>query len=470
MTRGAKLRATDRNHGAQQRERIKPMALNRSAMRSTSGIMAVGAAALLVGLTALAARAAGPENWPQFRGPEGNGHAPGAQPPVEWGEEENVAWKVAIDGRAWSSPIVQDGRVWVTTASEDGHERGVVAVDAKTGEKLIEKKLFDVPQPQDIHRFNSYASPTPVAEPGRVYVTFGAKGTAALDADTGEVLWERTDLRCNHYRGAGSSPILFDGLLIMNFDGSDYQYVIALDKKTGETIWRTDRSIEFDDLNPDGSVIREGDFRKAFSTPHVIEADGDPVLISLGAKAGYAYDPYTGEELWRYEERDNHSASTRPVFAGGLVFCPTGLPRGLLWAINPSGIDPDSTELINDTDHVAWRYTRSSSVPAKPSLLHVDGHLYFTSDSGAVTCLDADTGQERWKGRIDGEYSASPIYADGRLYFFNQSGTATVVAADPNEFEVLATNELDEGFMGSPAVVSDSLILRTKTHLYRIEE
>ena len=418
---------------------------------------------ILAAVAMMAGQAAAVENWPEFRGPRGNGHAPGSDPPIEWSESENIAWKTPIRGRAWSSPVVWGDQVWLTTASKDGRERYAVCVDRRSGEIIHDIKLFDVADPQYAHPFNSYASPTPIIEGSRVYITFGAAGTACLDRESGELLWQRRDIEVNHFRGAGSSPILFEDLLIMNFDGSDRQFIIALDKNTGETVWRADRSIEFHDLTPEGEPIADGDRRKAFSTPLIVEtAAGEPILVSLGAKAGYAYDPRTGEEIWRYEERDNHSAATRPVAGGGLIFCPTGLPRGDLWAIRPGG-----EGLINDTEHVVWKYERN--VPKKPSILLVDGLIYMVDDSGVATCLEADTGEEVWKARERGDYTASPIYAGGRIYFFSEGGKTTVIKPG-REFEKLAENRLDAGFMASPAVAGDALFLRTKTHLYRIEK
>src|SRR4051812_14707060 len=228
-------------------------------------------------------------NWPQFRGPAGDGHADTAALPVKFGEGDHVKWKVAIHGKAWSCPVIWGDQLWVTTANEQGTELGVLMLDKNSGKIVRDVKLFDIAAPQFCHKFNSYASPTPVIEEGRIYVTFGSPGTACLDTKTGKVLWQRTDLECNHFRGAGSSPIVWQDLLIMNFDGSDYQYIIALDKKTGKTAWKTNRSTDYADLEPDGKVKAEGDYRKAFSTPHVAEVDGVPVLFSSGAKAHYAY-------------------------------------------------------------------------------------------------------------------------------------------------------------------------------------
>ena len=398
-------------------------------------------------------------DWTQFRGPDGTGVVGQGGLPLTWSETENVRWKSAIHGRAWSSPVVLGDRVWLTTATEDGRQLYVVAVDLESGRIVLDQKLFDVERPQEIHRFNSYASPTPVAEPGRVCVTFGSPGTACLDPADGRVLWTRRDLECNHYRGAGSSPIIVGDLLVLHFDGSDQQYVVALDKHSGRTVWKRERSIDFRDLGPDGKPEAEGDLRKAFSTPHVVTAGGRPVLVSMGAKATYGYDPETGAELWRVEERTSHSASTRPVAGHGLVYLPTGFPRGQLLAVRPDGRG-DVTD-----SHVVWRLARG--VPNKPSVLLVGDLIFMINDAGIASAVDAKTGEVVWTARAGGTYSASPIAAGDRVYLFSEDGKTTVIAA-AREFRVLAENQLEDGFMASPAVAGESLILRTRTHLYRI--
>ena len=413
------------------------------------------------------------EDWPQFRGPNGDGHSDSRGLPLRWSESDNVKWKTPVHGRAWSSPVVLGNQVWLTTATEEGRELFVVCLDRESGKILRDEKIFDVEKPQFRHEFNSYASPTPVIEPGRVYVTFGSPGTACLETGTGKVAWERRDFICNHYRGAGSSPILFGDLLIMNFDGSDHQFVVALDKRTGKTVWKIDRSIDFQDLGPDGKPQTEGDLRKAFSTPHVATLGGRAVLISSGAKAHYAYEPLTGEELWRVEERTSHSAGTRPVIGHGLVFLPTGWSTGELLAIKPGArgevIDANDTALTNAPTRlqIAWKSKRN--VPKKPSLLLVDDLLFGIDDGGVAACLEAKTGAEVWRERVGGNYSASPAFAEGRIYFFSEEGKTTVVEAG-RQFKVVAENKLDDGFMASPAVAGRAFFLRTRTHLYRVEK
>ncbi len=443
---------------------------------------------------------AGGGDWPEFRGPYGNGHAaaPGdARPrglPLTWSETENVRWKVAIPHRGWSTPVVLGGQVWLTTATADGHDFFALCLDAESGKVLFNQRLFHAERPEPLgNSVNCYASPSPAIEAGRVYIHFGSYGTACLDTATLKVLWERTDLSCRHYRGPGSSVVLFENLVILTFDGVDVQYLTALDKKTGRTVWRTDRTTDFDDLGPDGKPRIEGDFRKAFSTPLIVEAAGKLQMLTPGSKCIYAYDPRTGKELWKVRHTA-HTAVLRPVFAplsplslsgrgqgegkangkaqpsptplpgreggGGLAIVHTGLGGPQLWAVRMDG-EGDVT-----TSHVAWKVGQDA--PKTPSPIVVDDLLYMVSDEGVVTCLEAATGSVVWKQRIGGNYAASPIHADGRLYFCSQQGKTTVLRPG-RTFEALATNVLDGGFMASPAVSGRALFLRTRTHLYRIE-
>ena len=409
-------------------------------------------------------------NWPEFRGPRGDGITT-SKLPTTWSETNNVKWKTAIHGKGWSSPVVWGKQVWMTTAPEDGRELFAICVDKETGKVVRNQKLFDVEKPQFVHKFNSHASPTPAIEEGRVYITFGAPGTACLDTKTGKVLWERRDFECNHYRGAGSSPILWKNLLIVNFDGSDHQFIVALDKATGKTVWRKDRSIDFKDLGPDGQPKMEGDLRKAFATCHVAELGGVTTLLSQGANALYAYNPRTGEELWRVEERTSHSGGTRPAIGNGLVYIPTGWSQGQTLAIKPGKkgdvLDANAASAEGAKLQVAWKSKRGT--PKKPSLTLVGERLFGIEDGGVVNCWNAKTGEQIWSERIGGNYSASPIVAGGRLYAFNEEGKGIVIAT-VGPFAKLAENQLADGVMSSPAVSGNALFVRTKTHLYRIQE
>lgn len=401
------------------------------------------------------------DNWPQFRGPAGDGIAADSDIPTTWSEEENVTWKTEIHGLGWSSPVIFGEQVWLTTATPDGKELSVLCLDKETGKVLLDRKLFDVAEPQFAHKFNTYASPTPVIEEGRVYVTWGSPGTACLDTKTFEVLWTREDIVCDHFRGAGSSPILFEDLFILPYDGADHQFVLAMEKETGKTRWETKRSVDFKDLDEEGKPKAEGDLRKAYATPHITEMGGREVLISQGAMATYAYDPRTGEELWRFDEHSNHSASTRPVILGGTIFVPTGFPKPWLLALSPKG------KGVLDEAAVTWKLQKG--VPKKPSLQLVGEHIYAISDGGIATCWNAKTGDTVWAERIGGNYSSSPLVANGRLYFFSEEGKTVVVKAAP-EFELLAENTLGDGFMASPAVSGDALYIRSRSHLYCIRK
>jgi len=415
---------------------------------------------LVLGALLVAATAVDAVDWPQFRGPLGTGHIPGGQAlPVEWSETKNIDWKVELPGRAWSSPVVLGDKIWLTTADVKGNKLTGLCVDADSGKIIFEKQLFAIAEPQFAHKFNTYASPTPIVEGDRVYLTWGSPGTACVDAVTKAVLWKRDDFVCDHFRGSGSSPIIHDNLLILTFDGADYQYVAALDKRTGKTVWRTDRSVDFQDLGADGKPFRDGDMRKGYSTPLVIEHDGVMQLISIGAMACYAYEPETGKELWRITERAQHSASTRPVYGHGLLFYPTGFAKGQLLAVDP-GAKGESAET-----HIKWRLKRS--VSNKPSVLLIGDHVYMIADGGIASCVEAKTGEVVWSERVGGNYSASPVTDGERIFFFSEEGKTTAIKAKP-EYKVLATSQLDGGFMASPAVHGAGWILRTKTHLYRI--
>ena len=410
-------------------------------------------------------------NWPEFRGPNGDGTSSSTNLPLGWSEEQHVKWKTAIHGKAWSSPVIWGQQVWLTTATTNGQELFALCIDRDTGRVLRDLKLFDVAKPQFCIPFNSYASPTPAIEEGRFYATFGSAGTACLDTQTGKVLWTRTDIECNHFRGAGSSPILYSNLFFLNFDGSDHQFIVALDKQTGRTVWQKPRSIDFQDLGPDGQPDQGGDYRKAFATCQVATFDGQATLLSPGSKALYAYDPLSGTELWRVEERTSYSGATRPVTGHGLVFAPTGFASGQVLAIRPGKqgevLDAKAPGPADMQLQVVWKTKRNA--PKKPSLLLLGDLLYAIEDNGVATCWEAMTGTVVWNERIGGHYSASPLAAGGRIYVFSEEGKTTVLATG-REFKKLAESQLGDGFMASPAVSGKALFLRSRSHLYRIEE
>ncbi|MBP6784611.1 MAG: PQQ-binding-like beta-propeller repeat protein [Verrucomicrobiales bacterium] len=416
-----------------------------------------------IGIASSLGAALADENWPSFRGPSEQGlTGEGTKLPVKFSETENVVWKTEVAGKAWSSPVIWGDKIWLTNADEAGTTLSVVAVDKNTGRILHDKVVRRVAEPQFCHKFNSYGSPSPVIEEGRVYVTFGSPWVGCLDSGTGEVLWERTDQVCNHFRGAGSSPFLYGNLLILHYDGSDFQYVMAFDKITGKTVWKTDRSTDFADIDAaTGKPEAEGDWRKAYSTPRVLDTgNGRIELISLGSKALFGYEPETGKELWKVEAKKMHSAGCTPALGHGLIFAPMG-SGGELYAVKPGG-----SGIVTDS-HIAWKYTRV--VPKRPSVLVLGDLLFMIDDGGVAACLEAKTGTEIWRDRVGGNYSSSPVHADGKIWFFDEDGKSTVIEAG-REFKILAENHLDAGTMASPAVSGNALFVRTKTHLYRIEE
>lgn len=420
----------------------------------------------LIAFVILLAPAMSAGDWPEFRGPWGNGLAsdPGSNKstgiPLHWSENENVKWKTPIPYKGWSTPVVMDNQIWLTTATLKGHDFFVICVNAKSGVILLNKKLFHADNPEPLgNPLNSYASPSSVIEPGRVYVHFGSYGTACLDTETFDVLWKRNDLPCRHFRGPGSSLVLYKDLLILSMDGVDVQYLAALDKTTGQTVWKTDRTADWNDLDSDGKPRGEGDLRKAYSTPLIIDFEGKKQMISVGAKALYGYDPASGREIWKVNTK-GFSGASRPVYGNGIAYMISGFGKTELLAIRVGGSGD-----VTDTN-VVWR--TGKNMPRTPSMLLIDDLLFTINDTGTLTCLEALTGSQIWSRRIPGNYAASLLYAVGRIYCFDMDDKTTVLKA-ARKFEILATNMLDSGFMASAAVSGKALFLRTKTHLYRIE-
>ena len=444
----------------------------------------------------IAAAAASQEfHWNQFRGPSGNGvsaieHSGTRSLPIHFDDKTNLRWKTPIHDLGWSSPVVWGDQIWLTTARDDGTEFFAICVDLNSGEIIHDIKVFEVADPQTTYqKNNTHASPTPVVEDGRVYVHFGSYGTACLDTKTGEKLWENRELKCKHGVLPGSSPILGGELLYLTFDGEDYQFVAALDKKSGEVEWLTLRDSSPELGEPPHETVPGGktpDRFKSFATPTIIEYQGKKQLISPGAFVTYSYDPATGEENWRFRHEDlGWNVQCRPVFAHGLVYFTMGIDQSLV------AVRPDGTGDVTDT-HLVWE---ASKAPKIPSPLIVGDLMFILSGNGGrVTCVEAKTGERIWRERLPagGAYWASPVYADGRIYLANTQGVVSVIAAT-REFQVLAENEFNlegnpqegsldpealntgringggraqNGFIAGPAIADDAIILRSDTHLY----
>ena len=404
----------------------------------------------ITGLALIAALTSRAANWPEFRGPTGQGHSTARKLPIEWNATNHVEWKTAIEGEGWSSPVLKAGKLYLTSAVlEDGKETlRALSLDAKSGKILWNMVVFTPDRSPGIHQKNGHASPTPIIDGNRLYVHFGHQGTACLDLK-GTVLWRNTALPYKPVHGNGGSPILVDDLLIFSGEGDKDPFVVALDKATGTIRWKTAR-------------VTTAMKKFSFSTPLLITVAGQKQVISPGSGAVCAYDPKDGRELWRVRYGEGYSVIPRPVFGHGLIFIGTGYDRPVIYAIKVDGAVGD----VTDT-HVAW--TLQKGAPNTPSLLLVGDELYALSDAGIASCLDARTGKVHWQERIGGDCSASPIYADGRIYLQNETGTG-VVLQPGKEFKKLSENPLNERTLASYAVDDGAFYIRSAEHLFKIRK
>jgi hypothetical protein len=418
--------------------------------------------------------------WPQFRGPGGDGIVLGQRPPVTFGEGDHVTWKTAIPGRGWSSPVVGHGLVWVTTAVErvptpeerdallrktandeknfaqlsiaKSVELKLIAVDFKSGEVTQTIDLTTLDEPDAIHALNTYASPTPVLDGEFIYCHFGTFGTFCVNTSNGKLRWQRV-LPLQHAVGPGSSPYVHGDLLVLIQDGMDRQYVTALDKSSGATVWEKDRP-EMD--------APTGDQKKAYCTPiAIMDSRGREQLICMSSQWLVSYEPKTGNEIWRLYHGKGFSVVPRPVCKDDVVYVATGFGKPQLWAVRVDG-EGD----VTDT-HVKWQSLQG--IPAKPSPVIYEGRIYIVDDNGVASCLNAENGEVIWKERLGGNFSASPLLAGGHLYFANHDGKVIVIQPS-DSFVKVVENQLDGQIMASPAVVDNAMIWRTETSLYRFDK
>jgi outer membrane protein assembly factor BamB len=408
------------------------------------------------------------DDWPQFRGPTGQGLSSAVNVPVEWNDTKNVDWKVALPGRGWSSPVLSGGRLYVTTAikTDDkdaqaenaksdtgGVSLRAISLDAATGKTLWDVEVIraSLADAEKVHSKNGLASPTPVVADGRLYVHFGHMGTAALDF-AGRVLWRQTSITYSPVHGNGGSPVVIDDLIVFNCDGSQDPYVIALDRRTGEVRWKTERR------TPAKSTF-------SFSTPLVVGSQASRQIISPASGLVAGYDPQMGRELWRVTYGDGYSVIPRPVVSEGILVVSSGFNRPTLYGIRlpDAGNSDDNGDLTES--HIVWRENRGA--PNTPSPVALAGNLYTVSDSGVAACIDIAGGKPHWTHRLGGAFSASPIAAEDRIYFLNEAGACFVVKADA-EYTLLATNDLGERTFASPVPADNCLFLRSELHLWRI--
>ncbi|HEY6168128.1 MAG TPA: PQQ-binding-like beta-propeller repeat protein [Verrucomicrobiae bacterium] len=403
---------------------------------------------LIVTIIALTAASLSAEDWPEFRGPTGQGLSTSRGLPVEWSATKNVAWKVAVPGDGWSSPVIVNGRVYLTSAVSGSGALSlrVLCLNAADGKLIWNTEALAPADPGRKHNKNSHASPTPIIEGNRLYAHFGQHGTACLDL-SGKVIWRTTELAYPPVHGNGGSPTLTAKALIFSCDGAQDPFVVALDKTSGKVLWKTSRETN-------------AKRKFSFSTPLLITVSGKQQLISPGSGGVFAFDPDTGKEIWRVRYGEGYSVVPRPVFGHGLIFISTGFDQPNVLAIRPDG-HGDVTET-----HIAWKLDKGA--PKTPSLLLVGNELYMVADAGIATCVDAKTGTVHWSERVGGNYSSSPIFADGRIYFQNEEGGAVVIKPGKT-FQKLAENSLGERSLASYAAADGALFIRTAAHLRRIQ-
>lgn len=402
---------------------------------------------MLPGLVVACALLAG--DWPQFRGVNSDGHAPAAATPLEWSDTKNVAWKVAVPGLGWSSPVIVGDRLYLTTAVPQGEGLSfrAMAFDTADGRVVWDREIRSVDKAPSIHTKNSHASPTPIVRDGAVFVHFGAQGTARLSAADGTLEWTCTELVYPPLHGNGGSPILQDGKLVVVCDGSKDPFVAAIDAKTGKVAWKTLRSVP-------------ARISHSFATPTVALVDGEQQVLAPGPNHFAAYDLATGTERWRILA-PGWSVVPQPTLAHGLVIYNHDYDHPELIAARLGG-SGDVTET-----RVAWRL--KSGAPSTPSPLLVGDDLYFVADDGIASCIDAKTGERHWRSRLGGNYSASPIYVNDRVLFLNETGVATWVKPG-REFENLGTNEVPGRTLATPGFSRGAMYLRTDTTLYKIAQ
>lgn len=410
-------------------------------------------------------------DWDQFRGPSGNGMAAVSGTPTDFSESQ-FSWQTDIPGIGWSSPVITGNQIWLTTAETveaseaeiAKKKQGVqfaqiktaagqvtlraICVQADSGKIIHNIKLSTVDNPDLINPLNSYASPTAVVQNTNVICHFGSYGTWSLNRESGDVNW-KTALVIDHSVGPGSSPVISGNNVLIVCDGIDQQFVAALNINTGKQEWKTDRP---------PIKATNGEFRKAYSTPLLINVAGQSQAIIPGAQWMCAYDPNTGKELWRVDCGNGFSTTPMAVYESGLVICSTGFMAPELVAINPEGAgDITATNIV-------WRSKQGGST--MPTAVAKSGLLYSMSDNGILTVLNATTGKIEDRQRIGGKFASSPLLTNDALYLGSQEGVMTVLK--PVTLDKLASTTMDSALMASPAVIGTDLIVRTENKLARV--
>jgi outer membrane protein assembly factor BamB len=398
----------------------------------------------------LASTAMAAEAWPQFRGPTGQGIASGAGP-LKWSKDTGIAWKMPLSAQGWSSPVIADGKIILTGSRKDGDATHLTAfaLDVATGKTLWNIDLFKPTAEETAaqHGKNSLASSTPVIADGIVYVHFGHMGTAALRLADGEVVWKK-QISYKPMHGNGGSPIIVGDLLVVNADAEIDPTIVAFHRKDGTIAWRTPRD----------QKVRSA---FSFSTPLVVETDGRKEILSAGSGMIGAYAPEDGRLLWKATYGEGYSVVPRPVVAEGIAYVATGYNVPKLIAIRLGKATGDVTKT-----HIVWEVTRR--MPKTPSMIATQGQILVLDDTGALTSLNAKSGEPVWNEKLPGNFSASPILTGDTLYAVTEDGVCYVVKISPDGAEIQFETDLAERTLASPILLGGALYLRTEKHLWKI--
>jgi outer membrane protein assembly factor BamB len=399
-------------------------------------------------------------DWTHFRGDKLNGISAEKSAPLKWNDSLNIAWKTRIEGLGWSSPVVYGSQIWLTSASDDGKQLFANCIDFKTGKEVFRIKVLEPAKVYPKHEMNTYATPTPCIEQGFVYVHFGTYGTVCLSTNDGKVVWNRTDLNCDHVQGPASCPVIYQNMLILHIEGADVQYIVALDKSTGKTIWKTDRPKElYDKLKPIG--------KKSYMTPIIINVNGRDLLISPGSAACIAYDVHTGEEVWRVVQGEDSTIAMPVTEKGTLFFYSSfvtdkeGKQYSELIAVDPTGSgDVTGTKVL-------WRLKLPVLQLSSPVLRN--GLIYNIDSKNNISCIEAETGNVIYSKRLQKKYNASPVIAGGNVYLTSMDGETTIIR-EGRTFEMAGKNKIEGEVFATPAILRNSVIIRTKDFLLKVSE
>lgn len=373
-----------------------------------------------------------------------------------WNESKNIKWKTEIQGKGWSTPVITGDQIWITTATEDGKKMYAVCLNKESGKILHNIQVLENEKVKWKNEMNTYATPSPVAADGYVYAEFGPYGTVCIEAKSGMIIWKRTDVSAENIpHGPASSPIIFKNLIILHHDAADSHKITALNRKTGATVWQVNRPPEFYE------GLQEA-WRKSHTSPIIISVNGKDQLISVGSQLCQVFDPETGKEIWRVTYGGGDSTVSSPLFWNGIVYINTGLRPTELWAVRHDGKgDVTATNII-------WKC--KENVPGISTPVITNGLIFMVNEKGLLSCLDAKTGQLIWKKKLQGNYNfnTAPVTLEDKIYLTNMDGVTTVIKAD-KKFQVVAENKLEGKFIARPLFSENSLIMRSDTHIYRIE-